>query len=436
MTSPLRLGVLGSGKGSNFRAIAEAIDRGEMHAEVRVVIADVESAGILELARARGLRGGVRARPGASARSWSPRRSSAWCELLREAEVELVVLAGYHADDQGAAAGGLPAPHHQYPPLAAAGLSRAGSVDAGAAPRACRRPAARCITSMPGWIPARSSRSARCPCCPAIRPATLHARIQVAEHALYPAGRIARLAQAARQAKTRPRNFSARGDCARATRRGHSPLPRMAAFRLFDLNPEQERAVRTTEGPLLILAGAGSGKTRVITMRAAYSSRRGSIRRSILAVTFTNKAANEMRERLAALVEPAQAKKVTMSTFHALCVRILRAGIDRLGYKKNFSIYDEGDQIGLIKKIITRTAAKDEKLEPSQAKNLISKAKNNGWSAPPDGDDADRRGFRALPGGAEDAERGRFRRSAAARGEAAERARRGAGEVAASASAT
>ncbi len=91
-----------------------------------------------------------------------------------------------------------------------------------------------------------------------------------------------------------------------------------------------------------------------------------------------------MRERLAGMVEPEKAKKVTMSTFHALCVRILRAGIDRLGYKHNFTIYDESDQMGLIRKIITRTAAQDEKLDPNQAKNLISKAKNNGWSAPAD----------------------------------------------------
>jgi DNA helicase-2/ATP-dependent DNA helicase PcrA len=156
--------------------------------------------------------------------------------------------------------------------------------------------------------------------------------------------------------------------------------------RLFDLNPEQESAVRTTEGPLLILAGAGTGKTRVITTRVAYLIAEGVDPSHILAVTFTNKAANEMRERLATMVEKDKAKKVTMSTFHALCVRILRSGIDRLGYKNNFSIYDEGDQVGLIRKIITRTAARDEKLEPSVAKNLISKAKNNGWSAPQDGE--------------------------------------------------
>lgn len=158
----------------------------------------------------------------------------------------------------------------------------------------------------------------------------------------------------------------------------------MAGFRLFDLNPEQETAVRTVEGPLLILAGAGTGKTRVITMRVAYLIAQGVAPENVLAVTFTNKAANEMRERLAGLIEKSEAKKVTMSTFHALCVRILRQDIDKLGYKRNFSIYDEGDQMGLIKKIITKTAAKDEKLDPNVAKNLISKAKNNSWSASPD----------------------------------------------------
>ena len=158
----------------------------------------------------------------------------------------------------------------------------------------------------------------------------------------------------------------------------------MGRFRLFDLNEPQHRAVTTKDGPLLILAGAGTGKTRVITARAAYLIAEGVNPENILAVTFTNKAATEMRTRLATMVEADQAKKVTMSTFHALCLRILRAGIDRLGYKSNFTIYDEGDQMGLIKKIITRTAAQDEKLDPNQAKNLISKAKNNGWSAPAD----------------------------------------------------
>ncbi len=158
----------------------------------------------------------------------------------------------------------------------------------------------------------------------------------------------------------------------------------MSSLRLFELNPEQEKAVRATDGPLLILAGAGTGKTKVITTRVAFLICSGVDPSQILAVTFTNKAANEMRERLRRLIEPEKAKEVTMSTFHALCMRLLRQDIEKLGYKRNFSIYDEGDTTGLIKKIITRTAAKDEKLDPGVAKSLISKAKNNGWSAPED----------------------------------------------------
>ena len=158
----------------------------------------------------------------------------------------------------------------------------------------------------------------------------------------------------------------------------------MARFSLFDLNEAQHQAVTSTEGPLLILAGAGTGKTRVITARVAYLIAQGVDPSNILAVTFTNKAANEMRERLVTMVEKDQAKKVTMSTFHALCLRLLRSGIERLGYKNNFTIYTESDQMGLIKKIITRTAARDEKIDPQLAKNLISKAKNNGWAAPED----------------------------------------------------
>ena len=154
----------------------------------------------------------------------------------------------------------------------------------------------------------------------------------------------------------------------------------MARFRLFDLNDAQREAVTTIEGPLLILAGAGTGKTRVITARAAYLIAEGVDPGAILAVTFTNKAATEMRERLARMIDPAAAKPVTMSTFHALCLRILRSGIDRLGYKNNFSIYDEGDQLGLIKKLITRTAARDEKLDPNIAKAMISKVKNSSQS--------------------------------------------------------
>ncbi len=149
--------------------------------------------------------------------------------------------------------------------------------------------------------------------------------------------------------------------------------------RLFDLNPQQLEAVKAIRGPVLILAGAGTGKTRVITTRIVYLLHEGIAPERILAVTFTNKAASEMRQRVTAMTERGQASKLTISTFHSLCVRILRQDIDKLGYKKNFSIYPEGDQLGLIRKIIPRLAAKDEKLDPLQARNLISRAKNQHW---------------------------------------------------------
>jgi DNA helicase II / ATP-dependent DNA helicase PcrA len=161
-------------------------------------------------------------------------------------------------------------------------------------------------------------------------------------------------------------------------------IPSRVAFRLFDLNEPQMRAVRQTEGPVLILAGAGTGKTRTITARIAFLIANGAAPSSILAVTFTNKAAEEMRERVAGMVPAEQAQQVTVSTFHALCVRILRQDIEKLGYKKNFAIYDQSDAISLVRQIITRVAARDEKLEPNAAQGLISRAKNLGIEAPTD----------------------------------------------------
>jgi DNA helicase-2/ATP-dependent DNA helicase PcrA len=146
--------------------------------------------------------------------------------------------------------------------------------------------------------------------------------------------------------------------------------------RLFDLNPQQLEAVKTTRGPILILAGAGTGKTRVITARIVYLLSEGVAADKILAVTFTNKAANEMRTRVGAMREKVKGSKLTICTFHALCVRILRQDIEKLGYKPNFSIYDESDQLGLIRKIIPRLAAASEKLDPNLARSFISKTKN------------------------------------------------------------
>ena len=117
---------------------------------------------------------------------------------------------------------------------------------------------------------------------------------------------------------------------------------------LKDLNPAQQEAVSHTEGPLLILAGAGSGKTRVLTYRIAFLLSKGVPPAQILAVTFTNKAAQEMKERVVNLVGPV-AERIWISTFHAACVRILRQDGACLGLDTNFVIYDTQDQLIVVK---------------------------------------------------------------------------------------
>jgi len=117
-----------------------------------------------------------------------------------------------------------------------------------------------------------------------------------------------------------------------------------------ELNKEQYEAVTTTEGPLLIIAGAGSGKTRVITYRIAHMLSIGIPQSQILALTFTNKAAREMEERVKEQTQK-KLKNLTVSTFHAFGVKVLRADIDKLGWRTNFSIYDEVDRNQLIKDI-------------------------------------------------------------------------------------
>jgi DNA helicase-2/ATP-dependent DNA helicase PcrA len=146
---------------------------------------------------------------------------------------------------------------------------------------------------------------------------------------------------------------------------------------ITSLNKEQLAAVRHTEGPLLLLAGAGSGKTRVITCRIACLLReRGVPAEQILAVTFTNKAAREMKERVEELVGRKSARGMGISTFHSLCVRILKEDIERLGYKKNFSIYGAADQSRLVRDLIQGHETQGRKFDADRVLWLISDAKN------------------------------------------------------------
>lgn len=147
------------------------------------------------------------------------------------------------------------------------------------------------------------------------------------------------------------------------------------------LNPSQQEAVKTTEGPLLVLAGAGSGKTRVLTYRIAYLlEQMGVDPGRILAITFTNKAATEMKERLTQLVGP-EVRRLWVSTFHAACVRILRKEISSLNYRSNFVIYDTADQLTLIKNCLAELNLDDRKFPPRSILNVISGAKNKLWTA-------------------------------------------------------
>jgi superfamily I DNA/RNA helicase len=160
---------------------------------------------------------------------------------------------------------------------------------------------------------------------------------------------------------------------------------------LDSLNPQQRQAVEMLNGPVLILAGAGTGKTRVITYRIAHLIAKGVAPGNVLAVTFTNKAAREMQERIAKLIPAPRKNKAdahdardlrpTICTFHSLCVRILRQYIDRLGYKRNFVIYDESEQLSAVKKILAQISAKGEKTDPAAVLSLLSRFKNGGEKA-------------------------------------------------------
>ena len=151
---------------------------------------------------------------------------------------------------------------------------------------------------------------------------------------------------------------------------------------LDKLNEEQREAVKTTKGPLLILAGAGSGKTRVLTTRIAYMIQNGAIAGKILAVTFTNKAAREMKERLASILGDNIVKYMWVGTFHSICGRILRQDIENYKFQsgkkldKNFTIYDETDSLAVIKQAIKKLNLDDKIYQPKLVKSVISNAKN------------------------------------------------------------
>ena len=173
---------------------------------------------------------------------------------------------------------------------------------------------------------------------------------------------------------------------------------------LANLNPAQREAVLHTEGPLLVIAGAGSGKTRVLTHRVAHLiSAIGVKPNEILAITFTNKAAGEMRERLTTMLGP-MARAIWILTFHAACGRILRSEAERLGYRSNFTIYDCADQVRLVKQCLEELEKDPKRFVPRGVHAQISNAKNQ-LITPADVRRADRlllrpdgrRGVRALP---------------------------------------
>ncbi|MBI5184889.1 MAG: UvrD-helicase domain-containing protein [Nitrospinae bacterium] len=154
------------------------------------------------------------------------------------------------------------------------------------------------------------------------------------------------------------------------------------------LNPRQKEAVLHEEGPLLILAWAGSGKTRVITTRTAYLIGQGVAAESIVAVTFTNKAAKEMRERVSAMRKGKKGKRPVISTFHSLCLSVLRDGIQHLGYRKDFSIYDASEQLSLMRNLMGDIKVQDRSFKVESLMERLSRTKN-GVALPEEEDEED-----------------------------------------------
>ena len=146
---------------------------------------------------------------------------------------------------------------------------------------------------------------------------------------------------------------------------------------LSELNESQREAVLFCDGPSLVIAGAGSGKTRVLTYKIAYLLEQGMKPWQILALTFTNKAAREMKERIGRLVGEERARYLQMGTFHSVFSRILRAEADRIGFNANFTIYDQTDARSLVKAIIKELGLDDKVYKPASVADRISMAKNH-----------------------------------------------------------
>ena len=146
---------------------------------------------------------------------------------------------------------------------------------------------------------------------------------------------------------------------------------------LSQLNSAQQEPTTHLEGPLMVIAGAGSGKTRVLTYRIAYLIQQGIDAFSILALTFTNKSAREMKTRIVQIVGESESKNIWMGTFHSVFARILRAEADRLGYPSSFTIYDTQDSERLVKAIIKEMNLETDIYKPKQIRNRISSFKNS-----------------------------------------------------------
>ncbi len=146
---------------------------------------------------------------------------------------------------------------------------------------------------------------------------------------------------------------------------------------LAGLNEQQRQAVTTIDGPVLVIAGAGSGKTRVLTQRVAYLIANGIPPDRILAMTFTNKAADELRHRLAVICDRWSAQRVWAGTFHSIFARLLRRNADLLGFSPNYTIYDDEDSIGLIRRLLKEQNIPPTELSPQAVRSVISRAKND-----------------------------------------------------------